>query len=440
MFIILAMLAATRASPLGPPSPLDPTVQFQAPSCGNPNAGRSLWDIIRSCALTILLCTWTSVHPNIPSPDERWPRIALRRIGLMLAALIIPEAIIAWALRQRLAATELAEKHKGEGWTTTHGLFAIMGGFMEYEGNRPIRVVFPEQLKSYSLTGNGSFPRISKAEIEDKSKGDAISKGFVILQITWFVTQCIARGVQGLPITELELATVAFAALNLVIYLLWWDKPLNVQRGVRVYKLKKRPTEEHVDDGDAEASTGFWVALRDAYFDLPATILRGPHLDGFDQMPWLVRVIWWPILTPLAILSGQDGKYEDLTKVGTFYPCEWVRMPLRGGFLVSAIASAFGAIHCIGWSFTFPSSSEKYLWRFASVSIFGIPIIFVPLRLAFSKFPDKYDVIGIPIVMFQVMLYISCRLILLVLPFLCLRSLPPAAYLVAQWTSFIPHL
>jgi hypothetical protein len=110
---------------------------------------------------------------------------------------------------------------------------------MEYEGNRPIRVLLPEQLESYSLTGNGDFPRLSKAEIEDKSKGDAISKGVVILQTGWFVTQCIARGVQGLPITELELATVAFAALNFVIYLLWWDKPQNVQRGVRVYKKRR---------------------------------------------------------------------------------------------------------------------------------------------------------------------------------------------------------
>jgi hypothetical protein len=32
----------------------------------------------------------------------------------MLIALIMPEAIFAWALRQRLAARQLAEEHKGE--------------------------------------------------------------------------------------------------------------------------------------------------------------------------------------------------------------------------------------------------------------------------------------------------------------------------------------
>ncbi|KAH9958498.1 hypothetical protein BC827DRAFT_1371008 [Russula dissimulans] len=230
MFIILVILAATGASPLAlsPPS-LVSTVQLQPPSCNDPSPERSLWDIIRSCSVTIFLCTWASVHPNIPSPDEGRPRLAIRRVGLMLLALFVPEAIIAWALRQRLAATKLAEEHKEERWTTTHGFFAIMGGFMEYEGNRPIRVLYPSQLGSYSLTGNGGFPRISKAEIEDKSKSDVISKAFVVLQTGWFVTQCIARGVQGLPITELELATVAFAALNFVMYLLWWEKPLNLR-------------------------------------------------------------------------------------------------------------------------------------------------------------------------------------------------------------------
>jgi RsiW-degrading membrane proteinase PrsW (M82 family) len=114
MIIIIAILAATRAFPLDSSSHLVSRDQLQPPTCSDPNGHRSLWDIIRSCLLTIFLCTWASVHPNIPSPDERWPRIALRRVGLMIAALIMPEVIIGWALRQRLAAGRLAEEHKGE--------------------------------------------------------------------------------------------------------------------------------------------------------------------------------------------------------------------------------------------------------------------------------------------------------------------------------------
>ena len=319
-----------------------------------------------------------------------------------------------------------------------------MGGFMEYEGNQPIRVLFPETLQSYSLTGNGDFPRISKAEIEDRSKGDAISKSVAILQTGWFVTQCIARALQGLPITELELVTVAFATLNFVIYLLWWDKPLNVQRGVRVYK--KRTTEEPVDDGDAEATVGFWAALGDALSDLPAAIEGGPLIE--EDIPWLARVLSWPLIKPLYTIVGSVDVHFLKMRVGTLYPTEWT---LAAGnfsiFVVLTITVAFGGIHCIGWSFAFPSSIERTLWRISSASITGVPILLLPLCLL----GDTVDTVIFQQQLFDsfnsgmttvlvLSVYILSRLALLILPFLCLRSLPPAAFYVVHWTSLIPHV
>jgi len=454
MIIILAILAASRASPVGLRSPPAASLdQFQAPgpSCTDPNGCRSLTDIIRSCILTILLCTWVSMHPNIPSPDERWPRLLWRRAGLMFLALIAPEAVLGWALRQRQAAAELAMKHKGEGWTITHGFFAVMGGFMEYEGNQPIRVLLPDELESYSLTGNGDFPRISKAEIDDKSKGDAISKGFVVLQTGWFVTQCIARGVQGLPITELELVTVAFATLNFGIYLLWWDKPLNVQRGVRVYK--KRMSGEPVDDGDVELIVGFWNALRDTLSGLPAAIVSGPHTSGIMDASWLARVLVWPLYKPFNIMFGGQERPGDVKfekRVDTFYPSKWgwgTASKYFSVFLVATTTVAFGGIHCIGWSFTFPSNSEQILWRVSSLSITGIPISLLPLCLFVAFVIDRlllrrrFDAICLKTTLLLLFsLYILSRLALLVLPFLSLRSLPPAAFHIVHWTSFIPHI
>ncbi|KAI9449654.1 hypothetical protein F5148DRAFT_633627 [Russula earlei] len=446
MIVVLAIIAATRASPFGTSSPpLLSLDQLNAPSCDDPKGCRSLWDIIRSCAITILLCIWVSVHPNIPSPHERWPRVTVRRIGLMLATLFVPELMIAWALRQRQFAVALAEEHKKDGWTKTHGFFAIMGGFMEYEGNRPVRVLLPEQLKSYSLTGNGDFPRIAKEEIEDKSKGDIIAKTLVILQTGWFVMQCIARGVQHLPVTELELVTVAFAALNFVMYLLWWDKPLHVQRGVRVYK--KRNTEEAIDDGDVESacSVGFWGALRESLSELPAAIVNGPltaEIQWRDES-WLWRVLVWPFMKPFTILSGEDEEYQDLKRVNTFYPNAWYAG--REFFavpIVIVVASIFGGIHCIGWSFTFPSTTERTLWRVASVSITVVPILLTLFMfMCMGSGADHwYDFPVAIIVIILLVAYLVGRLMLLVLPFLSLRSLPPAAYYVLHWTSVIPHV
>jgi len=73
MIVLLYILVATRASPVGLLSPpLFSHDQRQAPSsCDDPDGCRSLRDIIWSCVLTMSLCTWVAVHPNIPSPDDR---------------------------------------------------------------------------------------------------------------------------------------------------------------------------------------------------------------------------------------------------------------------------------------------------------------------------------------------------------------------------------
>ena len=75
---------------------------------------RTIWNIIWSCLATIFACSWVSVHPNIPAPEESWWRIFLRRLELMFWAVIGPELIITWALRQWLGARDLQKLYKGE--------------------------------------------------------------------------------------------------------------------------------------------------------------------------------------------------------------------------------------------------------------------------------------------------------------------------------------
>ena len=71
-------------------------------------------------------------------------------------------------------------------------------------------------------------------EIQDRSKGDGLSKALVVGQTAWFVAQCLSRWVAGFAITEMELVTLAFATLNGIIYFLWWNKPLDVRYAVQV--------------------------------------------------------------------------------------------------------------------------------------------------------------------------------------------------------------
>ena len=89
------------------------------------------------------------------------------------------------------------------------------------------------------------IPKIKAAEIEDRSKGDALSKIIVILQTTWFIVQCIARGQQRLALTELELVTLALASLNATTFAIWWDKPLVVREPIQIYlKMETEQVEQ----------------------------------------------------------------------------------------------------------------------------------------------------------------------------------------------------
>ena len=83
-------------------------------ACICPADQRTLWDILWSCLATIFACSWVSVHPNIPSPNESSRRIFLRRLELMFWAVFGPEMIITWAVRQWLGARRLEKLYKGE--------------------------------------------------------------------------------------------------------------------------------------------------------------------------------------------------------------------------------------------------------------------------------------------------------------------------------------
>ena len=84
----------------------------------------------------------------------------------------------------------------------------------------------------------------TEEEIIHRSKGDELSKVIFILQSSWFILQCLARFVQRLSLTQLELTTLALASLNAITFILWWHKPLRAQAIVRVPMERNLKDEE----------------------------------------------------------------------------------------------------------------------------------------------------------------------------------------------------
>ncbi|KAH9962629.1 hypothetical protein BC827DRAFT_1197105 [Russula dissimulans] len=99
-------------------------------------------------------------------------------------------------------------------------------------------------------------------------------------------------------------------------------------------------------------------------------------------------------------------------------------------------------VQCL-YHINLPSSIERTVRCVASVSMVVLPITlslsFVPLDILSSKYPSSLLLVA-SILGVQMVSYLYCRLALLILPFLALRSLPPAAYHVVHWTLVIPHV
>ena len=133
-----------------------------------------------------------------------------------------------------------------------------MGGFTLFRGKKPKGVLLPGEMEDLLLEGRIDLPQITEEEIQDRSKSDGLSKALVIGQTSWFVAQCISRRAQGLILTELELITGALAALNGVMYFLWWNKPLDVQCSVPVHFLDEaKPEKERFKFKSIEESGRF---------------------------------------------------------------------------------------------------------------------------------------------------------------------------------------
>jgi hypothetical protein len=146
-----------------------------------------------------------------------------------------------------------------------------------------------------------------------------------------------------------------------------------------------------------------------------------------------------PVTILLEIASGAaPGIVEEDNRIATFYPDSWSlnaekEIVLSG----TVVATVFGAIHCIAWHFTFPSNTERYIWRIASVAITSLPFSFLFLCIIHVQWPTN---IFPRFLVSLLYVYAICRISLLILPFLSLRALRPGVYRTLEWVTLIPHL
>ncbi|KXN87505.1 hypothetical protein AN958_08754 [Leucoagaricus sp. SymC.cos] len=428
------------------------------------------------------------MHPNVPDPRWSGFRRLWERIVLMFYAIIAPEFIAVWAFRQRMMAEWFrASKNRKRqkfdpAWTLTHGFLFEMQGLVYFIDGKPskplreggwicLRRLIGDVGREEIINHPSQIPRrfiISEEEINDKSKGDAFTKLLVVLQTSWFIIQCIARWAAHLHVTELEIVTLAFAFLNIIIYIVWWNKPQNMDAAIRIQEVSAPPPphdgpDHRTSEDDADESTtlasdvenGTGVSFLDEESESSSDSgekwewSRKSTLTSFKHGIVLVRKEAWTFLLSLATMLGLTYDFARAESRVRFYSSE--RQGTGNGQVASiagVIGALFGGVHLIPfWLSSFPSVWQKYLWLVSSVFIVVEPVM-VAGSVYIVNFAETTTAVFNIVLLFAFILshtvgfvlYIVCRLILVFLAFHNLRFLPPDAFVNVEWSTFFPHI
>ena len=329
--------------------------------------GRGTFTLLSSCLVTISLCVYSAIHLNLPQHGKHWAQWR-RKLLWLVVGLIAPEfvAYVAWQQRSEakrllkgmqsglwhdpLAKTQSPDttflksiekttrqlvsvfdksaktlnkngSHPRSSWSLVHGFYALMGGYA-FSIKSADGDILPSPHTRAALTPAGIMfclnhepdilPYLSPEQIKDKSKADGLKKFLVCAQATWFCVQCIARLSQSLPLSLLELNTVAHALCTLVIYLSWWHKPLDVEEPTLITDPKFAPILAYM-----------WMCSRVAAENYVGYDIGGRLRDEFDCI--------WPFENPVIGDLVFQTRTPEATDPATFAPVE---LPPKAGSLL----------------------------------------------------------------------------------------------------------
>lgn len=274
------------------------------------------------------------------------------------------------------------------------------------------------------LVERGEFILPTSKEIEGISKSDVVGKLGTVSHTIWFIAQCVVRRVGRLAFTHLEIVTLAYTIITVTMYIAWWHKPSSVDCPMRV----------------------------------PITLMRSPNAL---IKPRSVRSIWKKMF---AYTFGNQDVLVELRQLNQV-PMFWSNDPVDifnnsntsgidsyfwADVLALVVTMAFGAMHCIAWSYAMLTPLEQIIWRVSAVTIVAAPAVIMLAYLACllplfwggnrpwvkAALKGMVAVVGVG----AAVVYMITCVMLLVVSLTTLHSLPLAAYQVDPWPSYIPHV
>lgn len=360
-------------------------------------------------------------------------------------------------------------------WTMEQAFLVVCGGLVigderdEYD-----REVFTSKAV-VQLAKVGLLPEISRDDVSERSKGDAVAKLIVCTQVSWFLIQSFARVAAKLPLTLLELHTMTHIACALIMYAIWWMKPYGIElpivvddpRSCKFARLLQRSSQYHQYEGPV-SEEGCAVQYN-GNIDNPSDEEHfNTSSESHDVMCDLRDrdchfSCWLGCDNEIILTKG----CENFLVEGNF--------PFQNGLsgrsdvgedeenTSSSTASAatllfsglYGGSHLAAWTFHFPTSTEMWIWRICGIGMCTTPIL-VGLYWLLGYYYRKGTLDGgenyklpslicnhpwaiLQSMFFFGQLYGFARMYILVECLVSLRSPANGTYETVAWTHFVPH-
>ncbi|KAK5737881.1 hypothetical protein LTR17_006319 [Elasticomyces elasticus] len=448
----------------------------------SPNT-RGLLEIIWTSLATVITCTYTVLHLIVPENGASDWQLLLNSIKWAIITIIAPELVLCKAIMDWSKGYKHWRDLKPETrkyWTLTHMLYADMGGFFYCAESIHTEAVKNDfQLEGFVLSAKvlkqadqqGMLPLkppVTEAEIRDKSKISGFGKIVTMGQLLYFCTSIIARVVEHLPITQLELAVCGFAVCSTLTGMFTFLKPNGVNTRTvfrhgdvetfeRMLVIAAGPEDDpiqpqvsaNVDDGSAPTST----------FRMETSVRKGINSRHLTPVPTGTELV----KSDQDALEAQwkreaNEKRRKRALAGASNALQSIKNNLLPGdfnaawVLVPLVSIPVGALHVAGWNLHFPTVVELWLWRTAAITStailpFGL-LAAVTIMLLLSLLEDRLDVpddLGLSMWLMIILggivsvAYVGSRLVLIVEMLRCLFFLQPEAF-QATWTANIPHI
>ena len=403
------------------------------------DGGRGTWKIITSSLFTVIICTWTAIHPRI-HVTRRLRNV--HKFYQLVKIIFAPEMVCLESLQEwvqaRKSVRRCAEATNGQ-FKIVHGYYLGMMGVRYRTGeDGGYRTLWPGQYAWLLNNGLVSWDDhrewgLSEEDIEDKSKADGLVKLAALLQVIWFTLQCVTRAAHDLPLAPLEAMTLAYVFNALITYGFWWSKPKDIATASFVdlpeMTTRQRQTfegltmEETYDVSDPgqkqNLDIAWYVVARDC---------RDDEVLVMSQVSEDVESKADSVSDKGVVVSVEDSKVITEWDANLYMTRYWP--------LICLLGASFGAIHLISWDTTFPTTMELWLWRVSALVSVATSVLCMQFRSVSLHWEGPLTIVkvGSPV------LYIVSRVIMAGETFAGLRAMEARTYFTFDMWNYWFHL